>query len=109
VVTEVQYLAAAELDEVRSFYRRTFREYGWRVVELDFTRGEWVFLVSSGRRVAFVEIEPHGALIEVDVELEVPAPTPRPRPDRPPPPPGDDEDDDGDDDDGDDGDDGADD
>lgn len=107
VVTELRYLATGELDAVRSHYRRTFRENDWEVVALDFTRGEWVFLVSSGRRVAYVQIEPRGALIEVDVELEVRVPATRPpRPDPPPPappPPPEDDDDDDDDDDGDDG------
>jgi hypothetical protein len=99
----MRYLVSAELDDVRSFYRRTFREHGWEVVELDFTRGEWVFLVSSGRRVALVEIEPRGPFIEIDLELEVSARPPRPpsSPEPPPPPPppddddGDDDDDDG--------------
>jgi hypothetical protein len=102
VVTELRYLAAAELDDVRSFYRRTFREHGWKVAGLDFTRGEWVFIVSSGRRVALIEIEPRGPLVEVDIELEVQPRAPRP-PDSeppPPPPPGDDDDGDDDDDDG---------
>lgn len=104
LVTELRYLADAQLDDVRSFYRRTFREHGWEVVELDFTRGEWVFVVSSGRRVALVEIQPHGPFIQVDLELEVSAREPRPptrsEPTPPPPPPPDDDDDDGVDDDG---------
>jgi hypothetical protein len=104
VVTELRYLVSAELDDVRSFYRRTFREYGWEVVGVDVARGEWVFLVASGRRVALVEIELRGAFIEIDLEVEAPAqrprPSPRPEPPPPPPPPDDDDDDDDGDDDG---------
>lgn len=91
MVTELRYVAAAELDAVRAYYRRAFRENGWKVVELDFTRGEWVFLVSSGRRVALVWIEPAGSQVRVTLELEAPVSV------TPAPPPPDDDDDDDDD------------
>lgn len=115
-VTAIEYLASAELDDVRGFYRRTFREQAWELVELDFVADEWVFLVSKGDRVALVEIEPRGPFVAVEIEVAEPAPTPSPpaatatptlapappapAPPPPPPPPlpGDDDDDDGDDD-----------
>ena len=105
-VTTVEYVATAELDDVRAFYRRVFREEGWELVELDFSGGEWVFLVEKGRRAAYVEIEDGGTYTIVQIEVErsidaaTPRPTPTPRPPPPPPPPpppGDDDDDDGDD------------
>lgn len=113
-VTSIEYLASAELDEVRGFYRRAFREQAWELVELDFVAGEWVFLVSKGARVALVEIEPRGSFVAVEIEVAEPAaspppptpaatptlapapPAPAPPPPPPPPPPGDDDDDDDD-------------
>lgn len=95
-VTELVYVADAGVDDVRSFYRRSFRELDWEVVELDVTRGEWVFLVTSGERVALVQIQPREPLAEIRIELEVPAPpaplppatpTPPPPPSPPEPPP----------------------
>ena len=105
-VTAIVYAAAdAELDDVRAFYRRVFRERAWELIELDFSGGEWIFLVEKKGRVALVEIEDHRRRIIVEIELErriaarppSSAPTPGPQPPAPaPPPPGDD--DDGDDD-----------
>jgi hypothetical protein len=113
IVTTVEYLAPAELDDVRAHYRRMFREHRWEVIELDFSGGEWVFLVERGQRVALVELEGDVRATTVQVELEQPVSGAAPRPARspapappappPPPPPGDDDDgDDGDDDGGDD-------
>ena len=108
-VTAVDYVATAQQDDVRAFYRRVFREEGWELIELDFSGGEWVFLVEKGRRAAFVEIEDGGTYTIIQIEVERsseaarPRPTPTPATQPPPrPPPGDDDDDDGDDDDGDD-------
>ena len=103
-VTAIVYTAAgADLDDVRAFYRRVFRERDWELIELDFSGGEWIFLVESKARVALVEIEDHRQQVIVEIELERPIPartppsaaTPRPQPPAPaPPPPGDDDDDD---------------
>jgi hypothetical protein len=109
-VTAIEYMAAgAELDDVRAFYRRIFRERGWELIELDFSGGEWIFLVERKGRAALVEIEERGRRIVVEIELERPiaggsppsAGTPEPQPPPPAappptaPPPGDDDDDDG--------------
>jgi hypothetical protein len=101
-VTVIDYVVAAELDDVRAFYRRVFREEGWELIELDFSGGEWIFLVERGNRAALVEIEGGAATTTIEIELEEPidAATPRPRatptprPPPPPPPPGDDDGDD---------------
>jgi hypothetical protein len=114
-VTAIVYASAdAELDDVRAFYRRIFRERAWELIELDFSSGEWIFLVERKGRVALVEIEDHGRRVIVEIELERPiaartppstptprpqAPAPAPPPPPPAPPPGDDDDDDADDDD----------
>jgi hypothetical protein len=100
-VTSLAYTASAGVDEVRSFYRRAFREHGWEVRELDFSVGEWTFLVTSGQRVALIEIEPREPFTDIEIEIEEPAsdggppsePAPTTAPPQPPPPPGDDEDD----------------
>jgi hypothetical protein len=100
-VTIIDYVTTAELDDVRAFYRRIFRENEWELIELDFAGGEWVFLVESGNRVALVEIELGSPFTRIAIELEEPAPspassptpTPTPTPPPPPPPPPDDDDD----------------
>jgi hypothetical protein len=99
-VTGIEYIADADIDQVRAHYRRIFREEGWELVEVAFERGDWVFLVERGRRVALVEIESRDPLVGIEVELEQPVapvattsptPTPTPRPPPPPPPPDDDD------------------
>jgi len=103
-VTVVEYAVAAEVDDVRAFYRRVFREEAWELIELDFSGGEWIFLVERRNRAALVEIEDGAAFTTIEIELEEPIATatprpratPTPRPPPPPPPPGDDDDDDDD-------------
>jgi hypothetical protein len=105
-VSAIVYSSAdAELDDVRAFYRRIFRERAWELIELDFSNGEWIFLVERKGRVALVEIEDHRRRIIIEIELErpiaarAPSSTATPRPQAPapaPPPPGDDDDDDDD-------------
>jgi hypothetical protein len=108
-VVAAEYVTGAELDDVRAFYRRAFREHDWELVELDFATGEWIFLIQRGARVALVEIEDHGHRTVIEVEAEEPVrsgdskasatPRPTPTPQPPPPaqsaPPDDDDDDDG--------------
>ena len=95
-VTVIAYVVTTELDDVRAFYRRVFREGDWELIELDFSGGEWIFLVERGDRAALVEIEGGAAFTTIEIELEEPtaaaAPRPRATPaPRPPPPPGDDD------------------
>jgi hypothetical protein len=110
LVTDVEYVADAELDDVRGFYRVTFRQYGWEVIELDFSLTQWVFLVSMGQDVALVAFEAQAATVTIEIELEQPQPVPTavpqpsaptapvvPPPPPPPPPVGDDDAYDGDD------------
>lgn len=106
IVTVIEYVTSADLDDVRAFYRRIFRENDWELIELDFSGGDWIFLVERGARAAFIEIEQRDSHVSIDIELERrvaaatatpnPTPTPAPRPQPPPPPPGDDDDDDDD-------------
>ena len=106
-VTALEYVTSAAVDDVRAFYRRIFREHDWELVELDFSDGDWTFLVERGRRAALVAIEQREHVaIEIELEVRAPAatpapnptptPAPRPAPPPPPPPPGDDDDDDDD-------------
>lgn len=71
LLTEVEYVVAAELDEVHTYYRRIFPEE-WSVADLGFYQGEWTFFVVSGNREALVEIEARGPLIEIEIELSEP-------------------------------------
>jgi hypothetical protein len=109
LVTDVGYVTDAELDDVRGFYRRVFREQGWDVAELDFSLTQWLFVVSSGAETAIVALKSHEQTVVIDVELEQPLPAPTTAPasmpieqpivPAPPPPlpPGDGDDDDYDD------------
>jgi hypothetical protein len=74
LVTEVEYVVDADPDEVRGFFRDTFRTNGWEVRSTEFTLGEWVYQVSSGEASAVVEIEPREPLIEIEIEIQVSAP-----------------------------------
>lgn len=72
VETEVEYVAAAELDDVHDYYRQLFDEYGWTVADLGIYQGEWTFFVVSGEREAIVELEARQSLVEVEVEVSEP-------------------------------------
>lgn len=73
-VTEVEYLAEGDMDEIRGFYRSRFRSDGWTVTSSGYNLGEWVFQASAPDGAsALVEIEPVGRLIEIELELERPA------------------------------------
>lgn len=110
-LTVTEYLAAAELDDVRTFYQNVIADHGWQRADIAFSGGEWTYVLVDGASEALVEIEETGGLIEIDLQLSepsAPAPTadpapPTQQPAAPPPPGEDDDGDDGDDDDGDDG------
>jgi hypothetical protein len=81
VFTRVRYLSHARLDVVRGFYRGVFRAEGWKVVNVEFSEGEWNFLVVHGEREANVIIEPHGQdVTRVDIEFSEPLPEKEPAP-----------------------------
>ncbi len=69
---EVEYVAAAELDDVHDFYRNVFDEEGWIVADLGIFQGEWTFFVVSGEREAVVELEARQSLVEVEIEVMEP-------------------------------------
>jgi hypothetical protein len=60
VFTRVRYLSHAKLDVIRGFYRGVFRSKNWTVANVEFSEGEWMFLVVHGEREGDIEIEPHG-------------------------------------------------
>jgi hypothetical protein len=78
VFTRIRYLSDAKLDVIRGFYRGVFRaegSEGWQVANVEFSEGEWTFLVVDGDREAAIEIEPHGRdVTRVDIELSEPLP-----------------------------------
>ena len=86
VFTRIRYLSHARLDVIRGYYRGVFRAEGWKVVNVEFSEGEWTFLVVHGEREANVIIEPHGQdVTRVDIEFsellpkKEPAPKQRPQ------------------------------
>jgi cell division septation protein DedD len=81
VFTRVRYLSHAKLDVIRGFYRGVFRAEGWKVANVEFSEGEWTFLVVHGEREADIEIQPHGRdVTRVDIELSEPLPEKEPTP-----------------------------
>jgi hypothetical protein len=88
---EVSYLAAAELDDVRAFYRRVIVDHGWQRADLDLAGGEWVYILVDGATEAVIAMRRAGELVEIELELSeqvvLPAPTPLPPPALVAPPP----------------------
>jgi hypothetical protein len=72
ILIDTEYVASAELAEVRAFYRGVFRSEGWTVAGLDVTEGEWDFLVTKGAREAVIEIEIREGLVETEIEVSEP-------------------------------------
>jgi hypothetical protein len=72
VLVDTEYVASAELAEVREFYRGVFRSEGWTVASLDVSEGEWDFLVTKGDREAVIEIELREGLVETEIEVSEP-------------------------------------
>jgi cell division septation protein DedD len=72
LVTRTEYVARADLDQAREFYRDTFRAEEWAVADVSYSRGEWTFFVARGEREAVVEIEEQNSLIEVELESSKP-------------------------------------
>ena len=57
--TRARYLSHARVDIIRAFYRGVFRAEEWKVANVEFSEGEWMFLVVQGEREAEVWIEAH--------------------------------------------------
>jgi hypothetical protein len=74
VLTRVRYLSHEKLDAVRGFYRGVFRTGGWKVANVEFSEGEWTFLVVKGEREADIEIRFHDTGAETTMQLSVPHP-----------------------------------
>ena len=79
VFTRVMYLSHSNLDVIRGFYRGVFRAEGWKVANVEFSEGEWNFLVVHGEREATIEIEPHGRdVTRIDIVMSEPLPKKEP-------------------------------
>jgi hypothetical protein len=72
ILFDTEYVASAELTDVREFYRGVFRSEGWTVAGLDVREGEWDFLVTKGVREAVIEIEIREGLVETEIEVSEP-------------------------------------
>jgi hypothetical protein len=95
-VIHIEYLARAETNDVRLFYRRIFSEQGWTVADLRFEFGQWVYLLVGHGQELEVEITPRAGLLEIAMEQRQIVQPAQPRPPAPPAaPPDDDDDDDG--------------
>ena len=114
-LTALEYLADAEIEDVRSFYQYVMHDHGWERADVNYAGGEWTYVLVDGRTEALIEIEIWNGLVEIDLQVSEPieapgpspspsSPSPSPSPSAPPPappappPPTDDDDDDDDDD-----------
>ena len=113
-LTAVEYFADATADEVRLFYQGVIDEHGWERADIQYSGGEWTYVLVDGRVEGLIEIEVTRGYVEIDLQVSAPiaspspteSPSSTPEPTRPPqatPPPAaptpSDDDDDGDDDD----------
>lgn len=80
LITDIEYLTSAPVQEVQEFYRSGFRSGGWLVADVALVRGEWSFLLIKGRAEMCFEIAQRGNYTEVEIELSEPSPVPRPVP-----------------------------
>jgi hypothetical protein len=68
----VEYLSFDKLDVIRGFYRGVFQSEGWKVANVEYTSGEWAFLVVKGVREANIEIKRDDRGTKVDIESSEP-------------------------------------
>jgi hypothetical protein len=79
VFTRVRYLSHGRVDVIRGFYRGVFRAEGWKVANVEFSEGEWSFLVVHGEREGTIEFEPYGRdVTRIDIVLSEPLPKKEP-------------------------------
>jgi hypothetical protein len=57
---------------VRDFYDGVFRSGGWRVANVDYAGGEWIFVALHGGREAGVGVSSRGEVSVVNVEVSRP-------------------------------------
>jgi len=72
-VTEVAYVSADPVAQVREFYGAVFEQQGWTVTGESVLRREWTYSVISADRQASVEIDRVDGVTEVKIELLEPA------------------------------------
>jgi hypothetical protein len=97
-LTVTEFLAAADLDQVRAFYQGVIAAHGWERADIEFADGEWTYALVDGDTLALIEIEIANGLVEIDLQISEPIPaapaeTDAPQAPRPPPQPPDDDDD----------------
>lgn len=97
-LTALEYLADAGIEEVRGFYQNVMDAHGWDRADVNYTSGEWTYVLVDGRIEALIEIELWNGLVEIDLQISEPIespspspspspPSPSPSPSAPPPPP----------------------
>jgi hypothetical protein len=89
----VEYLASAPIADVRLYYQRVIADHGWERVDINYSDGEWAYLLLRGTEEALIKLEMARGLVEIDLQLS------RPVDETAPAPPAGDDGDDGDDDD----------
>jgi hypothetical protein len=72
VLVDTEYVASAELTDVREFYRGVFQSEGWTVAGFDVSEGEWDFFATKAEKETVIEIEPIGGSVEIEIEVSEP-------------------------------------
>lgn len=98
-LTAVEYFADATIDDVRQFYQGVIEEHGWERADIQYSGGEWIYVLVDGSTEALIEIEVTRGHVEIDLQVSQPigatspsgspspSPTPAPAPPQPTPPP----------------------
>jgi hypothetical protein len=68
-LTATEFVAIAELADVRVFYQTVIVEHGWERVDINYDGGEWSYILIRGADEALIEIEERGGLVEIDLQL----------------------------------------
>lgn len=79
-LTTTEYLADADLDTVRLFYRSVMAEHGWDRADISYEDGEWMYVLVDGQTEALIELEDADGLTEIDLQVSEPAASPTPEP-----------------------------
>jgi hypothetical protein len=69
-VTQVDYLAEAQIGDVQGYYRQAFLDNGWNLLSVDTSGAEWLYGIASGMREGVVELEQDGSLVNIEIELQ---------------------------------------
>ena len=82
----IEYFTDAPIEQVRVYFQRMIDDHGWERADIQYSGGEWTYVLVDGSTEALVEIEMTRGLVEIDLQVSEPLSTPTPVPTPAPPP-----------------------